>query len=133
MNKYAGEVNDIDLKYFEEHVWEYGGWNILCSSQVQYDEVGTQNSPYSTQIVHQLQMLEVDISCTIFVCIHAHAQIHAHCSQNSSRTWNFLCEFCILQLVSSAKCGNNIDISKLCMQYSGHVSLLYQWMTRGVD
>ena len=30
--------------------------------------------------------------------------------------------FCILQPVSSAKCGNNMEMSKLCMHYSSHVS-----------
>ena len=64
---------------------------------------------------------------TIFVRSHAHARIDTHSSQNSacSRTWKFLCYFCILQSASSA---NNMEIFQLCMHNSSHVSLLYWWV-----
>ncbi len=68
---------------------------------------------------------------TVFLHIHAHARIRMHSSQNSSSTWSFLHDLYILQLVSGAKCGSNIDISKPCMLNSGHVSLLYRWVTGG--
>ena len=68
---------------------------------------------------------------TVFVCLHAHAQIDVHSSLNSSRTWKFLSYFCILQPAKSAKCGSNIEISKLCMHNSGHVSLIVSMGEKG--
>ena len=61
---------------------------------------------------------------TIFVRIHTHARTHAHPSPNISRNWNFQCISCILQPLSGAKCGDNIENSKLCMHNSRRVSQL---------
>ena len=69
---------------------------------------------------------------TIFIRFDAHALIDVHSSQNHPseyisrhRALKSLYYFRILKPASGAKCGGNTEISKLCMHYNSHMSVLY--------
>ncbi len=69
------------------------------------------SEPMQTGSCIELEACVCMYVCTIFIRIHTHARIHVHSSQSSSKTWNVLCNFCILQLIRGAKCRNNTEIS----------------------
>ncbi len=102
-------INSFILR---RHVWMYG--QLVGRVGIRFVTAGAVCSSY---VVSNCQN-------TIFVRIHTHARTHAHPSPNISRNWNFQCISCILQPVSGAKCGDNIENSKLCMHNSRRVSQL---------